>query len=146
MRVYLDLCVIQRPFDDQHQLRVRMQMDALHRILELIAEGRLELVTSFALEYESDSSTDAVKRKFTETVLALASERVESSPAIQHRTTVYGLGGMQTWDAAHLAAAVEAHADFFCTCDDPLLRRARKEDTGLTRAVSLLELIEEVER
>lgn len=146
MRIYLDLCVIQRAFDPVGQEQIEKERDALARILELIEEGRIELVSSFALEYENDAATDLSKRAFTEAVLALASERIESSPAIQHRTTVYALGGIETWDAAHLAVAVEAHADFFCTCDKRLLRRATKEATGLTRAVSLLELIKEVER
>ena len=146
MRVYLDLCTIQRLFDGESQQRVREEKDALERIIELIDKGKLTLVTSFALEYESEAATDAEKREWTETVLRRASERIESSPAIQHRTIVYALGGLTTWDAAHLAAAVEARVEFFCTCDKKLFRRARVEDTGLTRAVSPLELIREVER
>lgn len=146
MRIYLDLCTIQRAFDDPSQQRIRDEKNALYRILKLIEEGRLELVSSFALEYERDASSDARKREFTETVMSLASDRVAPSENVQHRATVYALGGLRTWDATHLAAAVEAGADVFCTCDDRLLRRARKEYTGLTRAVSLLELIKEVER
>jgi predicted nucleic acid-binding protein len=146
MRIYLDLCTIQRPFDDASQQRIRAEKDALYRILQLIEHGSVELVSSFVLEYESEASTNPRKREFTETVLALAAQRVDPSTTVQHRTTVFALGGLRTWDAAHLAAAVEAGADFFCTCDDRLLRRAKAEDTGLTRAVSLLELIKEVER
>lgn len=146
MRIYLDLCTIQRVFDDESQQRIREEKYALERVIELVEEGRFQLLSSFVLEYESEAGTDVSRRDFTETVLARASERIDPSPRIQHRTTVYALGGLRTWDAAHLAAAVEARADFFCTCDDRLLRRARAEDTGLTRAVSLLELIREVER
>lgn len=146
MRIYLDLCAIQRPFDDENQRSIRDEKEALERILELIDRGEIELVSSFALEYENDANTDASKRGFTEEVLAQASEWIDNSPRLHHRATVYALGGLQMWDAAHLAAAVEAGADFFCTCDRRLLRGARKENTGLTRTVSLLELIKEVER
>ena len=79
-------------------------------------------------------------------VLLLATQRVEPSAVVQHLTGSYRALGIETWDATHLAAAVEARVDFFCTCDHKLLRRARKAATGLTRAVRLLELIEEVKR
>lgn len=106
----------------------------------------VDLVGSFALEFENDANADDIKHGFTETVLSLAAERVTPNAAVQRRTATFKALGLGTWDAAHLAAAVEAGVDFSCTCDDKRLRRARKADTGLTRAVTLLELIEEVER
>jgi len=53
---------------------------------------------------------------------------------------------MKPLDALHLASAVEGGAAYFCTCDDKLLRRAKAADTGVTRPLSPLELIEEIER
>jgi predicted nucleic acid-binding protein len=146
MRVYLDLCTIQRPFDDRTQLRIQDEREALFRIVALIEKGVIDLISSFVLEVESAANPNAVKREYVETVLSLASERVQPTVPVQARTDIYKAFGIRTWDAAHLAAAVEARADFFCTCDDRLLRRAKAADTGLTRVVSLLELIEEVER
>lgn len=146
MRIYLDVCAIQRPFDDGGQQRVRDETAALLAVIKLIEKGVIDLVGSFALEFEDDANSDTIRRDFTETVLSLAAERVEPTAAVQRRTDTFKALRLGTWDAAHLAAAVEARVDFFCTCDDWLLRRARKIDTGLTRAVSLLELIEEVER
>ena len=52
--------------------------------------------------------------------------------------------GMKPLDALHLASGVEADADFFCTCDDRLLKRARQVETGRTRGVSPLDLVTEV--
>lgn len=49
-------------------------------------------------------------------------------------------------DALHLASAVESKAEYFCTCDDRLLKRARQFDTGMTRVLNPIELIEEMER
>jgi hypothetical protein len=146
MRVYLDLCTVQRQFDDQTQRRVREERAALLRIVALIENGIIDLISSFALEFENDENPQPVKREYVETVLSLASDRVEPTASVQARTELYRALGIKTWDATHLAAAVEAEADFFCTCDDRLLRRARAADTGLTRVVSVLELIEEVER
>ena len=49
-------------------------------------------------------------------------------------------------DALHLASAIEAKADYFCTCDDKFLKKAKAMDTLQTKAVSPLELITEVTR
>jgi hypothetical protein len=146
MRIYLDVCAIQRQFDDASQERILHETEALLRVIKLVEQGVVDLVSSYALEIETEANPDAFKRGYMERVLSLAEERVIPGAAVQRRTDAYRSFGLDMWDAAHLAAAVEARVDFFCTCDDKLLRRARKADTGLTRAVSLLELIEEVER
>jgi predicted nucleic acid-binding protein len=52
--------------------------------------------------------------------------------------------GIKPIDALHLASAVAAKADYFCTCDDRFLKRAKPVDTGQTKVVSPLELIAEV--
>ncbi|MBW3572192.1 MAG: nucleic acid-binding protein [Gemmatimonadetes bacterium] len=146
MRIYLDVCAIQRPFDDAVQERILRETEALLRVIKLVEQGVVDLVGSFALDIETEANPDAVKRAYMERVLSLAQQRVIPGAAVEQRTDAYRSLGLDTWDAAHLAAAVEARVDLFCTCDDKLLRRARKADTGLTRVVSLLELIEEVER
>ena len=53
--------------------------------------------------------------------------------------------GIKVLDALHLACAVEAHAKYFCTCDDRFYRRAKQLDTKQTLVVSPLELIEVIE-
>ncbi|MGH8057250.1 MAG: PIN domain-containing protein [Candidatus Entotheonellia bacterium] len=54
--------------------------------------------------------------------------------------------GIKPLDALHLASALEAQADSFCTCDDRFLTRAKALATLPTKVVSPLELIEEVTR
>ena len=45
----------------------------------------------------------------------------------------------------HLASAVEAQADFFCTCDDRLLKKTRSLDTAPTKVVSPLQSVSELQ-
>lgn len=40
-RVYLDVCVLNRLFDDQRQMRIRLETDAILLILKFIQEGTL---------------------------------------------------------------------------------------------------------
>ena len=51
MRVYLDNCTFNRPFDDQ--IRIRLETEAKLYIQERIRDGTLELVWSYILDYEN---------------------------------------------------------------------------------------------
>lgn len=43
MRVYLDNCCFNRPFDDQRPFRIRLEAKAKLRIQKVIREGGLQL-------------------------------------------------------------------------------------------------------
>ena len=53
MRIYLDVCSFNRPFDDQSQLRIRLEAEAKFRIQEEIRARKIELVWSYILDYEN---------------------------------------------------------------------------------------------
>jgi len=46
----------------------------------------------------------------------------------------------------HLASAEAGEVDFFCTCDDAFIKKAKREVRGKTKVVSPLELAEEIEK
>ncbi len=50
MRIYLDNCCFNRPFDDQGQTRVRLEAEAKLCIQENIREGALELAWSYIID------------------------------------------------------------------------------------------------
>lgn len=146
MRIYLDLCAIQRPADDRRQERIDIEAQAVLEILTMVETGALELICSTALLVEHARNPHKDRRDLTESVLSIASEVVAITPAIETRSERYRNHGLKPMDAAHLACAVEAEVDFFCTCDDRLLRLAGKVETGLTRPVSPMQLIQEIKR
>lgn len=144
MRVYLDLCAIQRPVDISPQPRIESEAEAVLRLVALIEAGEIKLVSSAVLQVEHERNQHLLRRVFAERVLSLASEEVAIVPAVEQRVETYRALGLKGQDAVHLACAVHAGVDFICTCDDRFLRRAKRADTGLTRVVSPLELIQEV--
>ena len=75
-------------------------------------------------------------------MLSLARRYVPTTPDIVARAAEYEQGGIKRLDALHLASAVASGAVFFCTTDDPLLRRGREVETGPTSVVSPLELVQ----
>ena len=52
MRIYLDMCCFNRPYDPQDQLKISMETQSKLKIQRLIEEGKLELIGSYTLDYE----------------------------------------------------------------------------------------------
>jgi predicted nucleic acid-binding protein len=77
-------------------------------------------------------------------VLSKATVFVHTESQIEERARTFLAEGIKPVDALHLASAVEAKADYFCTCDDRFLKRAKAVNTGQTKVFSPLELITEV--
>jgi predicted nucleic acid-binding protein len=146
MRLYLDMCSIQRPLDDRAQLRIRLESEAVLTVLALCESGEVELISSDALRFETERNPNPVRRGYAEEVLANARHFVASTAAVEQRARAHVSTGIKPLDALHLACAVEGGADYFCTTDDKFLRRAKTVDTEFTRVVSPLDLIEEVDR
>lgn len=56
MKIYLDNCCFNRPFDDQSQLRIRLESEAKLKIQEEIRAGKFHLVWSYILDYENSKN------------------------------------------------------------------------------------------
>ena len=54
MRIYLDVCCLNRPFDDQTQDRIHLESEAIILILKRIRSGNWEWVSSEAVSFEDD--------------------------------------------------------------------------------------------
>ncbi len=56
MRIYLDNCIFNRPFDDQRQIRIRLETEAKLYIQNMIANNLLELAWSYILDFENSQN------------------------------------------------------------------------------------------
>ena len=144
MLIYLDMCSLQRPLDDKVQLRVLVETEAVLGIIALCESGQAVLVSSAALEYETGRNSNPVRKAHALGILGKAGRFVRLSPAVEQRAQSLNQAGLKPLDALHLACAVEAGVDYFCTCDDRLLKRARTIHTGPPKIVSPLELVTEI--
>ena len=144
MRIYLDMCSIQRPLDTKTQPRIAVEAEAILGVLVLCEAGHVELMASDALGFELERNPHPVRKEYALKVLSKAAVFVHTDSQIEERARTFLAEGVKPVDALHLASAVEAKADYFCTCDDRFLKRAKAVDTGQTKVVSPLELITEV--
>ena len=145
MKIYLDNCVLNRPFDDQTQDRIYLETQNLLIVLKKIEEGDIKLITSFAIEYEIKEITEWERKEKIKNYIELAKNTVTLSNEITKRAfelTKIGLIGM---DALHIAAAESVSVDYFVTCDDKLLKNARRNKNKINiKVVSLFEMIGEI--
>ena len=120
MKIYLDPCSLQRPLDSKTQVRIILEAEAVLSILGWCESAMLALVGSDALSYEIERNPNPTRREY-----ALETLRK---------------------DALHLASAEAVAVDYFCTCDDKLLRRAKNYKGLQIKVISPLELIREIEK
>ncbi len=138
------MCSIQRPLDTKAQVRNAVEAEAILGVLALCESGQLDLVSSDTLVFEAERNPLPTRKRFAFAVLAQAKLIVRTDEEIERRARALQAQGLKTLDALHMASAERAQADFFCTCDDRFLRRARVLGIAPTQVVSPLELIAEV--
>jgi predicted nucleic acid-binding protein len=144
MRIYLDMCSIQRPLDSRMQPRIAVEAEAILGVLTLCEAGELELLSSVALVFELDRNPHPVRKEYALKVLAKATTIIPIDRQLEGLARRFQAQAIKPVDALHLASAVAGKADYFCTCDDRFLKRAKAVNTGQTHVVSPLELITEV--
>lgn len=124
-KVYLDMNIYNRPFDDQTQVRIRLETIAVFAIFYMIRVQDLSLVWSFILDYENSLNPYDDVRMEIEMISFLASEHVDVSEDIRINAKGYERKGIKPRDALQLACAVKSGAAYFITCDDKLVKKAR---------------------
>lgn len=146
MKIYLDNCCIQRPLDDRTQLRIAVEGEIILNILSQIEAGQINLLSSEISLYEAEKISNTFRREFTLKVLSERNGFTLLNDAIEERSRLFTDFGIKPIDALHLAAAEILKADFFCTYDDSSLKKAKRVGDLGVRAVSILELLQEMEK
>ncbi|OGT90666.1 MAG: PIN domain protein [Gammaproteobacteria bacterium RIFOXYA12_FULL_61_12] len=123
MRIYLDNCSFNRPFDDQQHIRIRLESEAKLYLQGLIMAGSLELVWSYMLEMENNQNPFKEKRVAVERWTRFAAVDIDESQGIIARAKQLVAIGVKPKDALHVASAIEGKADYFVTTDDKLLKK-----------------------
>jgi len=132
-RIYLDVCCLCRPFDDQTVHRIRMETEAITEILKRCMTD-WELVGSEAIESEIFEISDEERRENVESVLQFAQSRVEVDDEVEAIARQYHRYGLDPFDALHLACAQCAGA-IFLTTDDTLIKSIKKHKDKITTGV-----------
>ncbi len=144
MKVYLDMCCYNRPYDPQEQMKIYLETQAKLFIQDWIKMGKLALVASYTLDYEVSNVPQEERRA---TIRAFIYENaseylgVENRNAVEEKAKAIIATGVKEKDAAHVASAILAGCDCFVSTDKRLL----KYRTDEIRLLNPIELISELE-
>ncbi|HLG30550.1 MAG TPA: PIN domain-containing protein [Candidatus Brocadiales bacterium] len=124
MRIYLDVCCLNRPFDDPAQDRVRLESEAVLSILSRCQTESWILLSSEVVDIEISKIPDNDRRLKVSFFPSIARSYIVVDEDAEKRAMELRELGFKSFDAFHIACAEKGGADILLTTDDNLLRRA----------------------
>ena len=128
MKIYLDNCCFNRPFDDQSQIRIRLETEAKLKIQEEIRSGKFQLVWSYILDYENSQNPYEERRIRIKKWKEYAIIDIEENFELIETARLLSKKGIKKIDSLHIACACFSNCEYFLTTDDNILRRAKLID------------------
>jgi len=135
LSIYLDVCCLNRPFDDQTQPRIRLESEAIILILGRLALGEWSWIGSEAILQEVDRTPDPERRHQVSTLVGAMGTIIEVNEAALARAGQLAVLGIKKFDALPVACAEIGSADVFLTTDDRLVRAAKRAGKLITTRV-----------
>ncbi len=130
MKIYLDNCCFNRPYDDQKQIRISLETQAKLYIQDLVKNKKLNLVTSYVLWYENSQNPYETKRMAISEFLRKNSAEyidIDKMDIIKSKAEEIMKTGIKMKDAYHVACALYSSCDYFLSTDDRLLKYKTSE-------------------
>ena len=124
MKLYLDNCCFNRPYDDQSHLRIRLESEAKLKIQEEIRSGAYKLIWSYILDYENSRNPFRERKEQIAKWRLYAIEDIAESNEMLGSAEMIRECGIKKLDSLHLACAIHAGAEYFLTTDDGILKKA----------------------
>lgn len=131
LKIYMDVCCLNRPFDDLSQDRIYLEAEAVLTIISHCRRSHWVLFSSDVIDFELSKSRDINKLEKVQALYAVSKEHYSISPQIERRAKFFQQHGIKVLDSLHLALAEIYQADVLLTADDRFLRSASRIDLGI---------------
>lgn len=143
IKVYLDTCCYNRPYDDQTQLRINLEAQAKLFIQKQIVDGKIDLIYSFISVYENSQNPYSIRKNaisdfFSNASIYINEDNVEG---VKKRASEIMKTGIKTKDALHVSCAIEGKADYFVTTDIRLLKYS-SDEVRIINPIDLITILE----
>ena len=132
MRIYCDMNIYNRCFDNQGQLKIRLETSAIESLFSLIEKGRFTCLWSFILDYENKLNPFKERKRVVNVMSCICKESViPSQRIIEVSKEIIKRTNVSPRDALHLASAEVGNCKYFVTCDDRLIKKIKSGELGL---------------
>ena len=125
-KIYLDVCCLNRPFDDWTQERIRLEGEAILSIMERIRTREWRLVTSEAIRVELEKMRNLDKLENILKLLEFAVITINIDEEVDFRSQQLENLGFGLYDSFHIACAEVAQANILLSTDDRLLKNSQR--------------------
>ena len=145
MKIYLDNCCFNRPYDDQDSLRVRLETEVKLEIQNRIRKGEFELVWSYILTFENIQNPHEERREEIRHWRDLAKADMIQTPEILEKMRDLETKGIKSLDALHISCAIAGKCTYFITVDKGITNKQdRIQGIRVINPIDFLELPEVV--
>jgi len=122
IRVYLDNCAYNRPYDDQTQPKVTLETLAKLHIQELVLKQEIDIVWSYILKFENSRNVFTAKRAAIAQWEKISTCFVQKSDSVTALARQIEATGIRPADSLHIACAITAQCDYMVTVDKRILK------------------------
>ena len=131
MKIYLDVCCLNRPFDDQTQDRIHLESEAVLTIMKKVESGEWDLINSDAIIYEINKIPDVDRKNKVLLLISKSTIYIKLETTFLTRVKEIQKFGIKMYDALHVVCAEKGKADIFLTTDDNLLSKLKKHTDNI---------------
>ena len=126
MRIYLDNCCFNRPFDDQSLLTIRLETEAKLGIQEKIKSGHFSLGWSYILDFENNANPFMERQVEIQRWKEVADSFVNETEEILIKMNELTAIALKPLDALHVACAISLQCQYFLTTDNGILKKMKE--------------------
>lgn len=127
LKIYLDNCCYNRPFDDLKQEKIMMEASAIQIILKKYLDNVLVIYKSMAIDFEIDQiSSESKKRQVEDLYDTMDLKDIPFSVQVEERAIELKKYNIKDMDALHIAFAESVNLDYFITTDRLLINAAKR--------------------
>jgi predicted nucleic acid-binding protein len=133
LKIYIDNCCYNRPFDDHSQERIYLESEAVLSILKRVEKQQFELFGSPVLQLEISRMRDDDKQQKVRNLYHLVNKEIAYTSEVKKRSEeIMSLSNIRSFDSLHIAIAEQENIDVLLTTDDKLEKMAANLDLKVT--------------
>ena len=144
LKIYLDNCCYNRPFDDLTQEKINLEASAIETIFRKHIDKEVKIYKSRAIDYEITKISDGDKKRKVEDLYdGLELENISYTYNLDTRVEELEKANIHFMDAYHVAYAESKELDYFITVDKQLINASKKLNLKI-KILNPIEFIMEV--
>ena len=144
LKLYLDTCCYNRPFDDLEQEKINLEANAIENIFRKHINKEVEIYKSMVIDFEiSKIKLDNKRRQVEDLYDAIELSQITYSQEIKQIALELKQFNIKDMDALHLAFAESVDIDYFITTDRLLINASKRSNLKI-KVINPVEFIMEV--